>query len=405
MHLATTSTPERNDPLWVDECVPGYDLAPTPVYKKIETGCEHLPEIIDTSYTSISAASGPFVRKVAHSVFSYYCAVAVWARLLFLQRENGLMLVEGEERFIDQVLSLNLRIPVLLAHYLSGIGNTRTPRGRDLRFQLHDDRPYTEAGGVLGWFGRISSETQFLYQNYPCLGVFAHRILVEFSDPAPVVWQLPEAIKPLENQGGPTTALIGYRPRVRVSDHQRHFNEGTGFNQLRFASSNPILPLNVPLLAGVLAELNSINGAAFDSMPITVVGSVGQLGYIAYDHELREGRDSAIYEAPLKLEGNITFSAAAFGYRVMHEVEAVLEGVDDPDDDTIYVAHAPWVIWQFPGGFRLDYVREGNALREVEPTLTRICEFRTTSFLVRSRLEELDRALNRRYAKKSTGFG
>ncbi|MCD7451009.1 hypothetical protein HAX54_009277 [Datura stramonium] len=177
-HLATVSTPEKNDPLWTT------GLGDSEL-------CEVLPQLIQVMHLSLTAASTGYARRIPESALSYYAAVC----------------------------TTYPGVSPLLAYYLAGFGNTRVPSGRDIKFRLADRPNYIASGNVSGWFGRVTAETQLLYASYPCLVVHAARVLVDVN-PAEYArhWDFPQDISPdIVGALRPSSACLGYAPRARLS--------------------------------------------------------------------------------------------------------------------------------------------------------------------------------------------
>lgn len=397
-HLATTATPLRNDPLWMGSVCSSVELQPMPNIQNVYSGCEHLPVVTSVAHQALVSSSNSFSRRVPSSAVSYYFAVCTWARMLRLHLENGYSCSPDEERFVEQVNSLNLRIPTLLAHYLAGFGNTRVPNGRDIRFRL-SDRTYQRIGEMPGWFGRVSAASQPLYQSYPCLAVYASKLLADVSrQPFQAFWQLPDEIRPLQPGAvGPTAAMLGFGPRLRTNEQQKAYLEGVGISSDYMPpSANPELPLFVDLLLTLQTELDAVDGIRKSPIPAQCVGSQGQLCAVLVEDEIENPiATQAVAFSPFSLPGEISFSASAFGYRPIHLVEDSLGDTDyDREDFQHFVEHAPWCIYHFEQGYPLGLVGNGNNLREREPSYLGSFAFRSSPYLIRSKIEALERALN-----------
>lgn len=397
-HLASTSTAERNDPLWVGSVCSQFELFPSPNLAQIWVGAEHLPLITDVIHRSIVTVANGYARRVPQCALAYFCAVSTWARMLRLERENGGELDPMEDRFVDQVAALNLRVPALLAHYLAGMGNTRVPSGRDLRFKLLA-REYVDTANVNGFFGQISPETQPLYQNYPCLAVYAAKMMADSSRAQyAAAWPLPAVIVPDAalpgNGGGPTAALLGWSNRSRLTEQQLGFLEAVGISaDERFPSSNRTLPLNIAALLAVQTELDAADKVRKTPVSTAVVGSVGQLGLLSHFEELLAVTTTGMFHCAFRIPGEVSFSASAFGYRVFHPVNTALAAVEPDDYEDQFVAEAPWAIWSFNQGRRCDYVAAGNRIFTGTATMLEDPQFATPVFEIRQKLEALERAV------------
>jgi hypothetical protein len=153
-------------------------------------GCEALTDIIFVCYSTLTSNCDGYSMRIPQCAFGYYCAVACyWRRafgyycavacywrLLYLHINNGLMVTDSELSSMHQVKSLQLEVPPLIAHFLTGFGNATIPSGRDIKFRMWKVSSYCNAGNTSGWFGRVSADTQPFYQNYPCLAVYVARM-------------------------------------------------------------------------------------------------------------------------------------------------------------------------------------------------------------------------------------
>lgn len=390
--LSSSNTAERNDPLWTSG-FGGADMAPMPNIEYVYSSACLLPLVVQTMHVRFCARSAGYARRVSHSAFSYYCAVLVWYRMLSLQRMNGFHLSADEERFVEQVPTLLLEAPLLLAHYLSGYGNTRVPSGREIRFRMLDRRYVRCQAGSVGWFGQVDEATQPLYQNYPCLAVYATKVLVDVdpNDDAPY-WDLPEGISPvIDGALRPSDALLGYGRRSVLSREQTAFFAASGIVQdEHFPSANAEIPLSLSLLQAIHAELRQVDGIKLSPVPVQLVGSQAQLARVIIEDELRPyvAEKSYTLESPYCLPAEISFPASAFCYRLYHDIP------DEVPADGI----VPWCVYRLVGPGAVDWlpiIAAGNRLRAGEPEFLGISEFRTTPYLVRARLESFENALNR----------
>ena len=387
MHLATESTPDRNDPLWTTG-LGGAELQPMPNTEYVYSTFEALPRVTSVLHTAYVTASSAYSRRITESAMAYYCACASWYRALSLQHQNSLLLTTDEERFVEQYSALQLEIPMLLAHYLAGFGNTRVPSGRDIRFRMPDRPDYIHTDNVRGWFGRVDEDTQEWYSQYPCLAVYAARLQAEVASQWTRSWQLPAEIRPnLLGGVGPSTAFIGYGRGARPSRAQIAYLEGLGVIEGEpFVSVNGTFPLNVELLMAIQGELRQVDKLKLSRVPSGIVGSQAQLGRVVIEDELAPLADkAAVLETPYRLPNELSFPASAFCYRVFHDYESWT-----PQQT------APWCIWTYtPDGVDVfgGMIAEVNTLRDHEPKFLNISEFRTTPYLLRARLEALERAL------------
>ncbi|KAH1030580.1 hypothetical protein J1N35_042754 [Gossypium stocksii] len=309
--LQTGNTPERNDPLWTTG-VAGAEMMPVHEAQYVYSSFEALPHVT-------SCVKG-----------------------------NALFLSHDEERFVEQVSALQLHPPLLLAHYLSGVGNTRVPSGRDIRFRLPNRPPLVRTQNTPGWFGRVSPDTQGWYSSYPCLAVYASKVLADL-DPGEYArhWDFPQEIVP--------EALGGGRP-------------------LSFSSGS---------------ELDAASGMKTSPLPTLLLGSQAQLGRVFFEDELTAvANKAAVFKCAYKLPAEISFAATTFCYRVVHDTDQLNEMLVDP----------PWVVWRFRAGQRentiYEYAIRANQWRDHEPSFLNLSAFTTTSYLLKARLQAFNRALS-----------
>lgn len=384
-------TMERNDPLW--STVQGgevYVPIPAPCY--FYPGAEVLPQLVSVMHAAnVSLCSG-WARRVPECVFGYFVAVTTWHRMLWLERANGFLLSRDESQFVDSVAALGLRIPRLLAHFLSGFGNVRIPSGREARFRLLERPAYRRAGRVTGFFGRVSAETQPLYQNYPCLGVYALRILESLNQNVHGDWTLPAEVAPVNMGGGvgPSNAMLGFGPREPLSNEHTRFLFAVGITDQAadFPSCNRRLPICNALLAAVMTELDHVNGITLDPLPMAQMGSQAQLSFAVYQSEL-----ALMYEhfassrSHTQVPVEVSHYAKSFIYRVYHACDDIEEGE---------ALVAPWCVWSYNRDYAEDWwplVNAGNACRDLEPRLLNDEQFQTSAYSVRSCLLVLELSL------------
>jgi len=163
----------------------------------LHPGCEALTDIIFVCYSTLRSNCAGYSMRIPQCAFGYYCAVACYWRLLYLHINNGLMVTDSELSFTHQVKSLQLEVPPLIAHFLTGFGNTTIPSGRDIKFRMWKVPSYCNAGNTTGWFGRVSADTQPFYQNYPCLAVYVARMFASLEGGKDIWWNFPTEIQPV----------------------------------------------------------------------------------------------------------------------------------------------------------------------------------------------------------------
>ncbi|PNX80509.1 hypothetical protein L195_g036511, partial [Trifolium pratense] len=315
---------------------------PMPGNHYLHPGCEALTDIISVCYfTFRSNSTTGYSTTLPECAFAYYCAVACYWRLLYLQLNNGLELTDSEVSFVHQLKSMQLHVPQLFGHYLSGFGNTTIPSGRDVKFRMRKVPKYYNAGNATGWFGRVSADTQPFYQNYPCLAVYVARMFASLDGAKRKNnwWNFPAEIQPLIAGGlGPSPACIGYGP--------------------------PALPINTDLLLVINTELRAQSGLQLLPLPETLIGTVGQICFtsIEGEHDERTTRASPMtLRSSFLIPAEVSLCASAFAYRVHHAVDEAAKKE---------LPQQPWVVWRFGEDAPADWAQltaAGNSFREGDP--------------------------------------
>lgn len=284
-HLSTVPSELNNDPLSQKSYFPGpsQEFKEIAQREKIFSSCTALPLICEESYTNISTNSPTFGKTTPRSAYDYYVAVLTYHRLLHLHFKNGGNLTLGELNFIQHMENNNFTVPKSLHLYLSGFGNCKAPKSRELRFTFL--KPTLNAdifglGGhdiyVPGFFGPILANLG-LYSGYPCLAVYVFKILHDLYRTEhrehPPIWNLPVLSRstfPLNSN------CLGYRLNEPLSLEHRMFYENANFTLRNAEFSNDQLPINNELLTAVHIKLCHSKMTLYPS-PSSTLGSVGQL--------------------------------------------------------------------------------------------------------------------------------
>lgn len=226
-HLSKTASVEKNDPLYAESFFTDESqaLAPEPDQREIHSGLEGLDKLSSTIHNFCVSKSTGYAKRVPESAFAYYSAVFAYARMLDIQQNNFRGLTFDETEYLAKVKEFNSPIPKALSMSLAGLGNTTCPNGRDLKFRLaereYHDGVYQRVE-IPGYFGEAGPHTQSVYKSYPCVAVYAQRILAEVN--AEVNWNLPEGIRPANPQATtPNSNLLGYKQATPLSNEQRAF--------------------------------------------------------------------------------------------------------------------------------------------------------------------------------------
>lgn len=228
----------------------------------IYPGCYQLPNITKMLYEQLQKDYPVITKYISESVFAYYCAVVVYFRLLRLLKVKDKMMTRDELDFHNRVKAANLMVPTLLQDYISCLGDVTFYNGHFRErydFTMLSIEYFTSADGSSGWFGKINANTHILYQMYPCLSVYARRIIQDLlytAGEANEDWNLPVDVAPKEpNAGKPTKNLLGYAKAQKLTKDQVNFLQEGGVIANSFVTSNETLLLAMRLTQNVSQEL------------------------------------------------------------------------------------------------------------------------------------------------------
>lgn len=71
--------------------------------------------LVDVKYTCLTAANTYFSRQVPKNVFSNYCCIFAYARLLHLAQLSGIVLTHDEVKFTNLIDGSSYALPKPLA--------------------------------------------------------------------------------------------------------------------------------------------------------------------------------------------------------------------------------------------------------------------------------------------------
>lgn len=394
--LSTTATPVKNDPLFLSALVPhpGAELRPTSQIKYIQSGAVGLPEVTRQSYQDLVASTPGFARRVPPAAYEYYTAAITLGAMLKKQEFSGFRVITSEREYTSTITELNLRPPSLITTYVEGFGSTTLPNGRDLRFRMLE-REYVEDPdtNTIGWYGRVSVGTHYLYAHYPCLAVYAQRIEEDMlrtqdhgRDPD---WNLPDAIRPEEaNAGLPTANLLGYSPsEIYKPEQLRFMREGGISNDGSFDSDNIQIPLCVPLLIAVQNELDAVKSETLKPLHYEAEGSQAQIPLlrpsIPRDARIERLQDLEM-TAAVQITGALVVIEGGFAYRIKHAL-----------DDSRRGQRNNWCVYDF-GAYEhvpLAWRNTANMLLDDEAPILHEEEYRTVAHSIIARDRDIARAL------------
>nr|UQE85431.1 putative capsid protein [Krahall insect-associated virus 2] len=309
-YLSKTSTPLSNDPLSEKAYFssPGSAFLPVATRERICGGTTILPALQNEVYTKLCAVSPMYSKTVPKCGHDYYIAVLTYYRLLKLHKKTGGTLSSSESGFVYQMDDAGFTTVKSHSLFLAGLGDTKIPSGREIYFLFI--KPQLAVGEIRlggreyripGYFGPIE-ENLGAYAGYPCLGVYAQRILQDLwcvEHPRDIDWDLPDGIAFDGYSVNPN--CLGYEPATRLSSEQQLFLRGCGLRLTDFQFENQDLPIHFELLVGIHMKLG---GTRVGLHPISDLrmGSVGQVPVEVVTSQFTDRAVRAIYRAETSSE-------------------------------------------------------------------------------------------------------
>lgn len=209
-NLSSGPSPLKNDPVAVDYMLGGDELGMIPVVARRYIGIEASawPELVETTYRSLSAQNSVIFKLLPPSVFALYCSYHLQYRLIQLKKARNERLSSPEDEFFTAFSSSDRPLPKPLVQYLAGMGHI-SGSDREQFWVL----PKTEMN-VQGHFGPITTATAINYATCLSLYVVMARVVAELnpSQPFQANWALPASLVPTGQVYTPNTNLLGYYP-------------------------------------------------------------------------------------------------------------------------------------------------------------------------------------------------
>nr|WJE88697.1 MAG: hypothetical protein [Halyomorpha halys partiti-like virus 1] len=388
-HLSKTASAEKNDPHWKEAFFPdaGSESAPIPRQNYMISGVDGL-DLLTSEYHSAYKSEIPgYSRRVPESALGYYFAVMTYYRLLSVQQLNGVSLKYEEDCFVESIRNGGYMIPEGLQQLLAGIGNVKSDGGDTLKFRMLPI-PYKESdeNQVRGFFGRVSPRTHFLYKMYPCIAVYAQRIINSIAG-GREDWDLPGDIRPDDGLAQhPNSNMLGYGPAPTLNIHQLEFFTDIGLNNY-FSSDNGLIHLNLALLNAVQKEINESRKYQLVTLPQTVDGSRSQLPFLITPTDPTEGVEVLSEMKTLmssQTAASISYYASLFCYRIKHSWIA----------ETPEFVNCNWSIYTFlNGSVPVTWADTVNTAWNGCPEIINLRQFQSNPYLRRNRITHLMRSL------------
>lgn len=316
-HLSKTSSDVKNDPLHLEAFIPSPSEALTAVAEELNhyPGFDGLMPMINETHEQFCAHSINYKRSVPISAYAYYVSVMAWARALKLKQMNRYSLTRHERDFVEVIFNQgNFLLPKSLGIYLDGFGNITIPEGPESKFDLKDYEYNDE-----GYFADM--ESNFLCAKYPCISIFAQRIMrdMDFSNNEGV----DENWLPNDLDYDWNTRCIGYAPSVDLNHMEQQIFNVCGINDEQFPSDCDGFLINIRLLNNVQKYLTEVPGLETVPVPGGITGSLGQLLIqipelvtVRRRLPIDIGSYNFVSKSPLKIQACISYLGGSFLYRV-----------------------------------------------------------------------------------------
>jgi hypothetical protein len=299
---AAPSTPKDNDILKDKSVlVEGYSLLPRKQTSFFDDYSHYL-QIIASSYTVISKENKPFRENISISMYTYYCVVLLWRRLLQVLSSRSDSVDEAEFIAFSNAFP-RIVIPVEINEYLNGIGHIKDVTGAQrylgILTDLTDD-VFNEK--FRGSYGIITAANHTAYETMPAPLILIERMAREF-----ICYKRPHQQPPRERRTWrplispdnahliPNENLLGWAPLKPLTHGQANlllecglvsehgvawsFNNG----QISHRSNITILRelmVQVSLYLASAKRNSNLNDAA---MSTTTQGSIAQMLFVKSD--------------------------------------------------------------------------------------------------------------------------
>lgn len=380
-----STTPPSNDPLFLEALTP----APTSAsFQCIYPGFNALDLIAEMTYNHLCARDWQILKQIPASAFNYYVACLAYARLIQLNKFHGTTTFD-EDWFLGNIYNGSFNPPAMIAHYLAGFGNVELDGIKlDVRFKQRDY--VTVPGHSKGWFGAFGPQTHTLYRSYPCLAVYAQRMVQDLlftATPRDPYWCFPDLIASADF-GKPNRNILGYAPARKLSREQSDFLNEVGIQADGFQTKNDSIPMLMELLHAVQTQLRYSRDANLATLPDSRSGSLAQCVVTSYyAPEVGQRLDRSIsYEhtayTPVKINGALISVATAYNYHVVNPIPRrnQLEG---------------WAPFDFNGQQDLpqSWIPEANSLHTASCDLLHIRSFTSVSSFPTAQLRSVLEAI------------
>ena len=132
-HVTKTPPPPQDEPLWEDSVFScQMSVTETRGETFFQGDYSTLVEYSDDVYDVMTSGQQDVEKKMTKEMFRYYVTVLLWARIIDLKSQQGLVLTEVERHFKDTIQTLELVVPHPIHQYLMGIGTVKRMGGNIL---------------------------------------------------------------------------------------------------------------------------------------------------------------------------------------------------------------------------------------------------------------------------------
>lgn len=250
-----------------------------------------------------------------YPVWRYYATAMLWCRIVSLKEKNSQALTVAEQNLLMSVQSTAFAVPEPITLQLRAIGNIVTSTKQHLNpvFPPLPVEVIQQQGGFYGALAapaaNIDNSRHNLYEEIPCLGVYAYGVRQSLSNLAPGNY----ASTVTFNGQQPNGNLLGYRPLGYRRNEAKNLALDHGITEAVF----PCYPGNSAFNLDFLMAISNIlaNTKTFKITTIVFSGltEIGAQSQIVINHPILQDQEGPAVRGELQPTCLIKESESIFG--------------------------------------------------------------------------------------------
>jgi hypothetical protein len=275
--------------------------------------------LVDEVYSQLYAKYTHTVRGLPRSLFRYFCGLAWWHRILYVQRQNGFHLSTQQKEFSTIIEALELVLPDKIAQYLANLGNFHY-NSEEFRLKLLDYEFGQTLSDTTPWargflttqndqFPRETTIYDFwTYADLPVPGILPLMVVNELINnggvPADRGYDL-DSLAPEYNKGYVQTTenIVGFN-RVGLQRYHTSWNNkitNLGFGRTAYPRDTQTeymaSPSTLLFVSEALASIPDAKMHNWKQLRLTRMGNAGQIAFLSGDEFLRSSSPPSQREA------------------------------------------------------------------------------------------------------------